>query len=173
MDKLVWITGVSHCGGNEYLRHKFLPLCEKRNKKVKIIYPGKMIFDAPGIRLDPDNVLNAPDDHLKTKMEWVFERIAEELEKGANDWDAVVIRIHRMFKWNNVYRLAHVYENVARFNPDLMLTFVDGVAPILERMKDSSRFACQDVPGLFCSAGEKHYWLLSGDCSAHERRQNS
>ncbi|MBU1091813.1 hypothetical protein KKA27_03055 [Patescibacteria group bacterium] len=140
--KLVWVTGASEVDGDEYL-NCFLSLCTVRSKKVKIIYPGKMLFDAPGIPLDENNVLNAPDDHLKPKMKWVFDRIAEKLAEFFEKCDAVIIKTHRLFKWNNVYRLAHAYENVMRFNPNLMITFVDGITPILNRLGISEQFRYQ------------------------------
>lgn len=146
MSKLIWITGISKSGGNEYLRNKFLPLCRERGKRVEILYPGEMIFgaDVHGIRLDRNNVLNAPDDHLGAKMQWVFEKIANLLEGSLKDRDAVIIKTHRIFKWENVYRLAHAYESVTRFNPDLMVTFVDGIVPMLERLNNSKRFRRQN-----------------------------
>lgn len=143
--KLIWATGISHVGGNEYLEEKFLPLCRKRKKRVEIVHPGKMIFEAPGIPLDKENVLNAPDDHLKPKMEWVFGQIAQKLKEGHyKKFDAVIIKTHRLFKWNGIYRLAHAYESVMRFNPNLMISFVDGIGPVLNRLRNSKQFRYQN-----------------------------
>ncbi|MFH1978993.1 MAG: hypothetical protein ABII97_01220 [Patescibacteria group bacterium] len=138
--KLIWATGVSHCGGTGYLKEKFLPLCEKKRKKVKIIYPGEMLFDAPGIALEKDNVLNAPEDHLSVKMKWVFERIKGEVDATLEDFDAIIIKGHKIFRWNRSFIFAHAPEYALMFRPDMMFTFVDGVVPILERLGKGSRF---------------------------------
>ncbi|MFC1757098.1 hypothetical protein ACFLZC_03010 [Patescibacteria group bacterium] len=143
MGKLIWMTGVSEVGGNDYLNGKFSSSYKEKKKKVKIFYPGRMIFDAPGISLDKDNVLNAPEDHLESKMQYVFEKIERKLPECLEENDVVIIKGHKLFRWDDSWIFAHAPEFVVKFKPDIMFTFVDGVRPILNRLKNSSQFGSQ------------------------------
>lgn len=132
--KIIWATGISESGGNEYLNKKFLPLCENRSCKVKIIYPGKMLFQLPGVSFNKKNILNAPKEVLNDKMRKVFKIISQTMEMYHREYEAVVIKTHKWFKWNDNFTPAHAAEYVMELNPDCFVTFIDGIGCILDRL---------------------------------------
>lgn len=142
--KLVWITGISGSVGDEYLEKKFLPYAEKQGKKVKIFYPGKMLFEIPGTPLDHDNVLNAPRDILETRMEVVFQKILGGLDDCFKKYDAVIVKTHKWFRWERSYVRAHGAYSVMQFHSDMFVTFIDGITQILGRLKRRKQFQYQD-----------------------------
>lgn len=143
--KLIWITGISGSNGDEYLEQKFLPYAKEKGKKVKILYPGKMLFSVPGTPLDKDNVLNAPRDILETRMEVVFQKILRGLPSDFKKYDAVIIKTHKWFRWENAYTRAHASYSVMQFKPDMFITFIDGIAQILERLSGRAQFKNQNL----------------------------
>lgn len=147
MPKLVWMTGISGCAGDEFLDNKFLPLCRERKKKVEIIYPGKMLFEIDGTRLDPDNVLytaRAAREILEEKMHNVFNIILGKLGQYFKEYETVIIKTHKWFRWEKSYIIAHAAKRVTQFEPDIMVTFVDGIGCILDRLNKRSQFHFQN-----------------------------
>jgi hypothetical protein len=145
MEKLIWMTGMSESGGNNYLENKFLPYCKKKRKKVAIIYLGRTLARLPGgIKINMKNVLNVGRDILDEKMLRVFNDFSEELSKYLSENDAVIVKTHKWFRFNSIYSTAHAASSVMKFDPQLFVTFIDGIGRIRNRLANNFQFRRQN-----------------------------
>lgn len=133
---LIFTTSISGSGRKEHLKD-FSEYAKKRGKKIKLYLVGNMLFDRAskvGINITPENVLNANPNVINALRSAVFEEILGELSKELKKNDAVIISVHMLFYWKNVFRRAYDYFYVNQINPDLFIAFIDGADEILKRL---------------------------------------
>ncbi len=133
---LIFTTSISGSGRKEYLKN-FVEYAKKRGKNVKVYFVGNMLFDRAkkvGINITPENVLNANPNVINALRSAVFEEILGDLPQDLKKNDAVIISVHTLFYWKNVFRRAYDYFYLNQINPDMFITFIDGGDQILERL---------------------------------------
>jgi len=145
MGKLIWMTGMSESGGNDYLENKFLAYCKKKRKKVPIVHLGNKLARLPGgITINMKNVLNVGRDILDEKMLRVFKQFSGELSRLLSENDAVIVKTHKWFRFNSIYTCAHATSSVIEFEPELFITFIDGIGRIRGRLARNKQFCSQN-----------------------------
>lgn len=139
---LIITTSISGSGRNEYLE-KVREYSQRRGKKIKLYPVGDMILehaDKIGVRLTPENILNANPAVTNSVRSAVFERITRELPKELRQNHAVVINIHAMFYWKKIFQRAWDNYYVSRLKPDMFITFLDDSDKILKKLKSRKQW---------------------------------
>lgn len=145
--KVIWATGSSGCGKNEFLTD-YEKDCTERGKKIKIWPIGQMIFEwakKNNIYLTPENVLNSPPHVLSPLRSAVFEHILGRLKSDLRSNDAVIIDAHSCFLWKEVFVPAVNYFYLQQFNPDMFITFIDGSDQILKKLNQRDQWKGQNL----------------------------
>ncbi|OGF62009.1 hypothetical protein A2926_01445 [Candidatus Giovannonibacteria bacterium RIFCSPLOWO2_01_FULL_44_40] len=144
---LVITTAISGSGRNEYLE-KVKEHALSHGKKIKIYPVGDMILEhanAIGVRLTPENVLNANPSVTNSVRSAVFERITKELPRALNENHAVVINIHAMFFWKKVFQRAWDNYYVSQLNPGMFITFLDDADKVRKKLKSRKQWEATNL----------------------------
>lgn len=134
---LVITTAISGSGRNEYLE-KVKEYALRRGKKIKIYPVGDMILEHAqniGVRLTPENVLNANPSVTNSVRSAVFERITRELPKALKENHAVVINVHAVFFWKKVFQRAWDNYYISQLKPEMFITFLDDAVHVRAELK--------------------------------------
>lgn len=140
--KTVIATGISGCGRKDYLK-QWEAYCRARGKNVKIFPVAEMMFEEAeriGCELNKENILNGDPDLLNALHLAVFHKISCEIAMSGHQYDAIVPVVHSFFYWKKGFQRAYDRSVLSQFSPDLLVTFIDDSAKILERLSGRAQW---------------------------------
>lgn len=145
--KVIIVAAPSGSGRKNHL-FRLAEFCAKNGKKIKVYQIGQMLFEEAkeqGVHLTSKNVLDRDADTLNGLRAIVFERILSGLEKELYEFDAVIIGLHHWFYWRKIPRRAYNYSYLAKFKPDMFVTFITSGAKILHELRNRDQWKSQDL----------------------------
>ncbi len=150
--QLIIATGSSLVGRKELFYPAFEKLCENKKKKVKIYNAGSMIF--PWIwrhtrdELNSETILDVNPMAIRFAHAAVLEDIRHSLKQDLEENDAVVINLHTVFRWRDIWN--HVYNEFFikelmqdGIPPDIFICFINLAKDILKRVNQSDQWKGQ------------------------------
>lgn len=150
--KFIVTTGSSRCGRKELFMPAFEKFREANKKKVKIHNVGDMIF--PWVwhhvreELSRDTVLDINPLALNIAHAAVLQDIRYSLRQDLEENDAVLINLHTLFRWrdvwNRVYNELFIRELIKDgLSPDMFICFIDLAEDILKRLNETDQWKGQ------------------------------
>ncbi len=150
--KLVITTGSSRCGRKELFLPGFEKYCAENGKKVKIYNVGDLIFPWAwrNIReeLNRDTILDVNPLAMDIIQAAVLQDIRYSLEEDMKENDAVLINLHTLFRWRDVWHRVYnelfVRELIKDdLLPDMFVCFIDLAEDILKRLNETDQWKGQ------------------------------
>jgi len=150
--KLVITTGSSCCGRKELFLPGFGNFCMQNEKRVKIYDVGDQIFPWAwhNIReeLNRDTILDVNPLAMDIIQAAVLRDIRYSLENDLRENDAVLINLHTIFRWrdvwNRVFNELFIRELIKdNFSPDMFICFIDLAEDILKRLNETDQWRDQ------------------------------
>jgi len=152
--KLVITTGSSRCGRKELFLPGFEKYCAENGTKVKIYNVGDMIFPWAwyNIReeLNRDTILDVNPLAVDIIHAAVLRDIHSSLKKDLEENDAVLINLHTIFiwrdVWNRVFNELFIRELIEDgLSPDMFICFIDLAEDILKRLNETDQWRGQKL----------------------------
>lgn len=139
---LIVTTAISGSGRMEYLEG-LQAYAARNKKKIKIYHVGDMLFEhaqKTGLTLTPENILNSNPAVINAVRSAVFEAIMAELPKVLRAYDAVIVNVHAMFFWKNVFQRTWDNHYIPQLKPDLFVTFISDAARVRDHLQASKQW---------------------------------
>ena len=148
--RIVIATGVSGCNRKGFLA-AWQKYCKEQDRNVKIFDVGEMMFEhleSIGIDLNRKNIFQVSPLARQIARSAVLKSVLDEITYNAGKYDAVVVNIHALFYWDDVFSEAYdVYLNnffKKEWDP-LLVTFIDDFRPILQRLTSRDQWRGQSL----------------------------
>lgn len=122
------MTGQVGMDKKRYL-HAIEQLAAERGESVRIFHVGdRMYAEAPDVR--PGHILDLPLSRLHGLRRSVMRDIINESEGMAN----VIVNTHATFRWRHGLFRAFDFDQIERFQPDLLLCAIDNIEAVHHRL---------------------------------------
>lgn len=130
----VLVTGQVGLEKSEYLKAA-QGIADKKGVKIKCVTLGERMIESYEGKIDDRTILNLPKALLDLLRRYAWREIVTEAEKAKTN-EIFIVNAHAVFRWHHGFFPAIDLDLLLELKPDCVVTLIDDVDKVKERLKE-------------------------------------